>query len=109
MPSSPRDTWGVVARLCAAVTALAALVVAGGGLALWELEGDRPDGTVRSLADALWWALTTMTTVGYGDHVPVTTAGRLVAGGVMVAGVAVIGAVAAVVALAVAARVAARE
>ena len=47
-----------------------------------------------------------MTTVGYGDHVPVTTSGRLVAAAVIMAGVAVLGAVAAVVALAVARRVA---
>ena len=62
-----------------------------------------------SWGDALWWSLTTMTTVGYGDHVPVTTTGRLIAAGVMVAGVAIIGAVAAVVALAVARRVAREE
>lgn len=50
-----------------------------------------------------------MTTVGHGDHVPVTTAGRLVAALVMVVGVAVIGAVAAVVALTVARQVAREE
>jgi Ion channel len=69
----------------------------------------RPDSTIRSWGDALWWSLTTLTTVGYGDHVPVTTTGRLIAAGVMVAGVAVIGTVAAIVALAVALRVAREE
>ena len=77
--------------------------------ALWVVEGKRPDSTVRSWGDALWWSLTTLTTVGYGDHVPVTTTGRLIAAGVMVAGVAVIGAVAAIVALTVAIRVARQE
>jgi voltage-gated potassium channel len=62
-----------------------------------------------SWGDALWWSLTTMTTVGYGDHVPATTTGRLIGAAVMVAGVAIIGAVAAVVALAVARRVALEE
>ena len=45
------------------------------------------------------WALTTLRTVGYGDQMPVTTAGRLVAAAVMIAGVAVLGGVAALVAL----------
>jgi voltage-gated potassium channel len=73
------------------------------------VERMRPDGTVHSWGDALWWSLSTLTTVGYGDHVPVTTTGRLIAAGVMVVGVAVIGAVAAIVALAVALRVAFQE
>jgi voltage-gated potassium channel len=77
--------------------------------ALWVVEGERPDSTLSSWGDALWWSLTTLTTVGYGDHVPVTTTGRLIAAGVMVAGVAVIGAVAAIVALAVALRIAREE
>jgi hypothetical protein len=50
-----------------------------------------------------------MTTVGYGDHVPVTTIGRLIGAAVMVVGVAVIGAVAAIVALAMALHVALQE
>ena len=99
-------TWGAVLRLATAVTVVSALVVLVGGTASWLLERGRPASTMDSWGDAVWWSLTTMTTVGYGDHVPVTTGGRLVAAGVMVAGVAIIGAVAAVVALAVARRIA---
>ena len=66
-----------------------------------------PGGQIGSWGDGLWWAMTTLTTVGYGDHVPVTLAGRLIGAAVMVAGVAVLGAVAAGVAL-VAARAVAR-
>jgi voltage-gated potassium channel Kch len=99
----------VVLRLAVVVTGFASLVVLGGGTALWLVEGERPDSTIRSWGVALWWSLTTLTTVGYGDHVPVTATGRLIAAGVMVAGVAVIGAVAAIVALLVALRVAHEE
>ena len=109
MPRKQRLTWTVVLWLAVVVTGFASLVVFGGGTALWLVEGERPDSTIRSWGDALWWSLTTLTTVGYGDHVPVTTVGRLIAAGVMVAGVAVIGAVAAIVALGVALRVAREE
>lgn len=101
--------WRIVLRLIVVVSAISSLVVLAGGTALWFLERGLPDRTIRSYGDALWWALTTLTTVGYGDHVPVTAAGRLVAAVVMVLGVAVIGAVAAIVALAVALRVAQEE
>jgi voltage-gated potassium channel len=40
-----------------------------------------------SLGSALWWAVQTTTTVGYGDHVPTTTAGRLLAALVMLFGI----------------------
>ncbi len=105
MPRKQRLTWTVVLRLALVVTGFASLVVLGGGTALLLVEGERPDSTVRSWGDALWWSLTTVTTTGYGDHVPVTTTGRLIGAGVMVSGVAVIGAVAAIVALAVTLRV----
>ena len=109
MPRKQRLTWTVMLRLAVVVTSFASLVVIGAGTALWLVEGDRPDSTIRSWGDALWWALTTLTTTGYGDHVPVTTTGRLIAAGVMVAGVAVIGAVAAIVALGVTLRVVREE
>ena len=40
-----------------------------------------------SIGSGLWWAVQTVTTVGYGDHVPTTVAGRLVAAGVMLFGI----------------------
>lgn len=105
----PRITWAVVVRLAVVVTAVSGLVVLAGGTAVWFVERGRPGSTMGSWGDAVWWSLTTMTTVGYGDHVPATTTGRFIGAGVMVAGVAIIGAVAAVVALAVARRVALEE
>lgn len=46
---------------------------------------------IDSFGDALWWAIVTTTTVGYGDVSPVTTAGRLIATGLMFTGIGVIG------------------
>jgi voltage-gated potassium channel len=48
-------------------------------------------GTIDSFSDALWWAATTVTTVGYGDTFPVTPAGRGVAVFLMVAGITLFG------------------
>lgn len=45
------------------------------------------DGRIHSFFDSLWWSLSTITTVGYGDIYPVTTAGRLVAGVTMLVGI----------------------
>ncbi len=47
-----------------------------------------PDATIRTFADALWWAVVTITTVGYGDMVPVTLAGRAVGIILMLGGIA---------------------
>jgi voltage-gated potassium channel len=47
---------------------------------------DQPD-SFGSVPAALWWAVTTITTTGYGDKIPVTFAGRVLAGMVMVAGI----------------------
>lgn len=45
------------------------------------------NGRLHSFFDALWWSSTTITTVGYGDVFPITTAGRLV--GVVTMGVGI--------------------
>ncbi|MFT4282779.1 potassium channel family protein [Microbacterium sp.] len=55
-------------------------------------------GTITSLGDALWWAVVTITTVGYGDFTPITVQGRVIAVGLMVGGIALIGVVTATLA-----------
>jgi len=66
--------------LCAMV-----LIVLLGGIMLFLLEAET--GTVQDLGDALWWAVVTVTTVGYGDITPKTAMGRLVALVVMLVGI----------------------
>jgi voltage-gated potassium channel len=46
---------------------------------------------ILTAEDALWWSLSTMTTVGYGDRYPVTTEGRVVGAALMVLGVGLFG------------------
>jgi voltage-gated potassium channel len=50
-----------------------------------------PESNIKTAEDAIWWSLTTITTVGYGDRYPVTTEGRMIAGILMCAGVGLFG------------------
>lgn len=75
-----------------------ALLVLCGALAITEAERSRPGATITSFSDGLWWAVTTMTTVGYGDTYPTTATGRVVAVVLMVAGIALLGVVTATLA-----------
>ncbi|MFJ6393149.1 potassium channel family protein [Streptomyces sp. NPDC091972] len=64
-----------------------------GALAVYQQEHDVPGATIRTFGDAVWWTCATLSTVGYGDVVPVTSLGRLIAVAVMVVGLALLGAV----------------
>lgn len=55
------------------------------------VERDAPGGNIKTAEDALWWSFVTITTVGYGDLYPVTTAGRIIAAALMTVGVALFG------------------
>ena len=57
------------------------------GIGILSLEQEAQPEMFASLADAMWWALVTMTTVGYGDMYPVTLGGRVLAGAIMLLGV----------------------
>lgn len=66
-------------------------------LATLSVERDAPDATITSFGDAIWWAIVTLATVGYGDTYPVTVAGRVYAVMLMIGGVAIVGTASALV------------
>lgn len=69
-----------------------------GAVSILEAERDAVGAQITNFGDALWWALVTMTTVGYGDFAPITVEGRLVATVLMLLGIALIGVITASVA-----------
>jgi voltage-gated potassium channel len=79
------------------------LIAAAGTLMLgaWLVllfEENAKDSNIHNYPDALWWAIVTVTTVGYGDRYPATTGGRVVAGVLMLVGIGLIGVLTATVA-----------
>src|SRR5947209_6790579 len=60
-------------------------------VAVYFLEREVQPASFGSVPAALWWAVVTLTTVGYGDVVPMTPLGRLVAAVVMICGLGVFG------------------
>jgi voltage-gated potassium channel len=75
--------------LGAAFISIMLLVLA--SVAILQVEQKVPGANIQSASDALWWAITTMTTVGYGDKFPITTIGRIIASILMVSGVGLFG------------------
>ena len=77
----------------------AVIVILGvAAVAMRDAERGAEDANIESLSDALWWAATTVTTVGYGDRYPTTDLGRLIAVGLMVVGIALLGVITATIA-----------
>ncbi len=80
------------------VVASALLLVLVGALAIVDAERELPGAYITDFWDGLWWAFVTITTVGYGDLVPVSVTGRIVATVLMLFGIAVLGTVTATLA-----------
>ena len=72
--------------------AVAALLVLAGGLVL-DAERDNGEANIKTPGDALWWAMSTVTTVGYGDRYPTTALGRVAGALLMIVGIALLGVV----------------
>lgn len=78
---------GTIAFLVLALSASGILLVERG-----------PEANIRTAEDAVWWSITTITTVGYGDKYPVTLAGRMIAAALMFTGVGLFGTLSGVIA-----------
>ena len=86
-------------QYAAFITVLAAFIVLTlSSVLVLQFETKAPDANITTGGDALWWSVVTITTVGYGDTYPVTTAGRITGVFVMFAGVGIIGALASILA-----------
>jgi voltage-gated potassium channel len=77
---------------------LAMLVIVISSVLVLQFELKNPDANITTGGDAAWWAVVTITTVGYGDHYPITFGGRMTATFVMFAGIGIIGALASILA-----------
>lgn len=73
-----------------AVALIAILVVIFSSISILLVETD-PNCNIKTSEDALWWTMTTVTTVGYGDKYPITSEGRLIGVIVMIVGVGLFG------------------
>ncbi|MER5177813.1 potassium channel family protein [Streptomyces sp. NPDC002896] len=83
----------VYARVMAYASMSVVLLGFTGALAVYHAEHTAAGASIRTFGEAVWWTCSTLATVGYGDVVPVTPMGRLVAVGLMCCGLALLAAV----------------
>ncbi|MFF7338330.1 potassium channel family protein [Streptomyces sp. NPDC008163] len=88
-----RPRLSLYARVISYAGLTAVLLGLSAALSVYHWEHDAPGASIRTFGDAVWWACATLTTVGYGDVVPVTLGGRVIAAGLMACGLALLGAV----------------
>jgi voltage-gated potassium channel len=67
------------------------IAVSIGAVAIYIVEHNVEGTKFTNIGDAFWWAVVTITTVGYGDIYPITVEGKIVAGFLMVVGIAILG------------------
>lgn len=75
----------------ASILLLLLLLLTLGSSAILFVESGQAGANINSASDALWWAIVTVSTVGYGDHYPTTALGKIVASVVLISGVGIFG------------------
>src|SRR6185437_17060771 len=93
-----RATDSLRGKVAIYVAGATVIVLFCAALAVLDAERRNAHANITTFGDALWWASTTVMTVGYGDRFPVTVAGRFVAVGLMLGGIALLGVVTASIA-----------
>ena len=69
---------------------LVLLIIIFGGIGVYLAEHEHQGANITNLGIAFWWAIETITTVGYGDYTPITTIGRIIAIFVMFSGIGIV-------------------
>lgn len=67
-------------------------IIFAGAFAVLLLEGGTPDAKITNFLEAIWWTISTVTTVGYGDIVPLSVLGRVMGMVLMVIGIGIMAA-----------------
>jgi voltage-gated potassium channel len=73
------------------IVVFASMAITIGAVCEYMAESSAPGTKIRNIEDAFWWAIVTVTTVGYGDIYPVTIEGRIIAAVLMFVGIAILG------------------
>ncbi|MDV7104540.1 ion channel [Vibrio sp. TH_r3] len=75
----------------ASILLLLMLLLTLGSGAILLAEQGKIGTNINTMGDALWWAIVTVSTVGYGDHYPITDLGRIIASVILICGVGIFG------------------
>ena len=78
-------------RFLISLLVISVLVIGSSGIGIYLIESPHEDAQITNLIDAFWWTTATVTTVGYGDVVPVTEIGRVMGIVLMFVGITIIG------------------
>ena len=66
------------------------VIIFSGAIGVYVVERNKPGANITNLGNALWWAVITVTTVGYGDYTPITPIGRAIAIVLMFSGIGIV-------------------
>lgn len=90
---SGRESKNVRARVVVYLVSFAVLYAYVISLLVYAAERNAPGASINSFGNSIWWAVVTITTVGYGDVVPITIVGRIYAGFLMLGSLLIVAAI----------------